>query len=558
LASRDREGHETHPRLRLGTQRGPSLIDRVADGWPGARLRGHDESPGRLRRGLVFSLLLALLAAPPAHAQNRGLPQEGDPWWRLARQALQARLATPRIDAKARNVILFVADGMGPTTVTAARIFQGQRAGGNGEEHVLHFERFPHLALAKTYTVDAQTAGSAATMSALVTGVKTRFGVLSVGQDVAYGDCEAALARPMTTIAELAEMAGMSTGVVSTARLTHATPAAVYAHSPARDWEDDTLLPPDSRCRDIARQLVEFAQGDGIDVALGGGRANFLPQAVADPEYPDLAGRRADGRDLTRAWTRRSPRHVFVWNERDFDAVDPAADPKLLGLFEHTHMRFDPDRGLDRAGEPSLESMTRKAIAILSRNPKGYFLHVEAGRVDHAHHANNAARALHEVAALDEAVRAAVELTRAEDTLIIVTADHGHTLGMNGYASRGNPILGLAHGLGPGGAPSPAPLRAADGKPYTVLGYLNGPGSILVRRDPADGGRADLSRSRVEHLDHVQQALVPLRSETHGGQDVPVYARGPRAFLLDGTVEQHYIFHAMEHALELRRRAGLE
>ena len=199
-----------------------------------------------------------------------------------------ALAAVPATAEAPRNAILFIGDGMGVSTVTAARILEGQRLGGPGEEHSLSFERFDNVALVKTYTTDAQVSDSAGTMSAIVTGVKTRSGVLSVGPGLARGDCAGTAAAALPTLAEEAEAAGMRTGIVTTTTVTHATPAALYAHVSNRNWESDADLPAehDGTCMDIARQFVEFPFGDGIDVVLGGGRGAFLPGDVADPEYP--------------------------------------------------------------------------------------------------------------------------------------------------------------------------------------------------------------------------------------------------------------------------------
>ena len=128
---------------------------------------------------------------------------------------------------------------MGVSTVTAARILAGQLEGNPGEEHELSFETFPNVALAKTYNTDAQVPDSAGTMTAMVTGVKSDRGIISINQNVERGDCSTKAGNELQTFLELAETKGMSTGVVSTARLTHATPAANYAHSMERDFEDD-------------------------------------------------------------------------------------------------------------------------------------------------------------------------------------------------------------------------------------------------------------------------------------------------------------------------------
>ena len=191
---------------------------------------------------------------------------------------------------------------------------------------------------------------------------------------------------------------------------------------------------------------MEFELGDGIEVALGGGRANFLPAEVADPEHPETTGRRKDRRDLIDAWRERNADGSYVWNAQQFAALDLGRTRRLLGLFEPDHMNYEHDRAKDSAGEPSLAEMTRAAIAILERNPKGYFLLVEGGRIDHGHHAGNAFRALTETSRFRTPCAWRSKSSSEADTLIVVTADHSHTLIFMGYPKRGNPILGKVVG----------------------------------------------------------------------------------------------------------------
>lgn len=506
----------------------------------------------------LAALLLAFPLAAAAETPAAQLPT-GDAYYVDAQATLAARRAVKPNTRRAKNVILFVGDGMDPTTVAAARIFDGQSRGGKGEENVLAFERLPHFAMSKTYNTNAQTPDSAGTMSAMVTGVKTKAGIISLSDAATFNNCASQQGAVVYTLGELAKMAGMATGVVTTTRLTHATPAAVYSHAASRNWEADADLTEEAKaggCADIASQLIDFPYGGGVDLAFGGGRTNFLPADAADPEHQNQKGRRRDGRDLTAEWTAKSPRHAFVWNAQQFAAIDPVTDPRPLALFEPSHMNYEADRARDPAGEPSLAEMTAKAIEILSRNRNGFFLMVEAGRIDHAHHGGNAARALRDTQAYAEAVARAVAMTSDRDTLIVVTADHGHTLAFQGYPARGTPILGLATAVDGGeGEMRDGYSLAADGKPYTTLVYANGPGSVFHRPAP-DGRRIAPRADEVEDLAYRQQALIPTSGETHGGQDVPIYASGPRAYLFDGTVEQNYIFHVIEDALDLARRAG--
>ncbi|MFA7542573.1 MAG: alkaline phosphatase, partial [Lysobacterales bacterium] len=392
--------------------------------------------------------------------------------------AAQIVASSPAAAEQARNLIIFIGDGMGLTTATAARILEGQLAGGPGEENLLAFEEFPHIALAKTYNSNQQTPDSAGTATAIMTGVKTRAGVINIGSGNRLGDCAGSHNHRLMSLSELARAAGLATGIVTTTRITHATPATTYARSAHRNWEVDSAMPAQALadgCVDIARQLLEPADGRGHDVVLGGGRAVFMPADQSDPEYPDRRGSRADGRDLIGEWQARGDR--FVWNAGQLADIGADSYERVLGLFEPSHMRYELERGDDPGGEPSLAQMTIKAMELLASRGSGYVLMVEAGRIDHGHHAGNAARALHDTVALSAAVRAAVARADSE-TLILVTSDHSHVFTMAGYPTRGNPILGLVHGNDQHGEPAREPTLDGLGQPYTTLGYANGPGYL--------------------------------------------------------------------------------
>ena len=536
------------------------------------------------RISLVVTASLTVLggASATALADNASaapVPTSGAEWFRAGRSAVEAnKLVNRELNTRrAKNVILFVGDGMGVSTVTAARILDGQQRGVDGEWNRLSFEKFSDLALSVTASANQQTSDSAPTATAMVAGIKTNDGAISVDQSIARKEfcAEATRAKSVKTIMERAEERGMSTGVVSTARITHATPAVNYAHISNRDWEANNTIDSDlganalpascTKVKDIAALLVDFNAGNGLEVALGGGRPYFEPNTKADPEYPTRKGRRTDGRDLTAEWVAK-PGAAYVWNKVQFDAVDTGRTKRLLGLFEPSHVKYEADRANDPAGEPSLAEMTRKSIQMLQKNPKGFYLMVEGGRIDHAHHAGNAYRALTDTIALAEAVKVAREMTDDEDTLIIVTADHSHTLSIAGYPSRGNPILGKADtGLGLLGV-SPV-AKDSLGLPYTTLGYLNGPGGWTgngARREldpvtelytaeiPFTGKRPDLTNVDTTNPNYLQESAIPtVGAETHAGEEVAIYANGPRSYLVRGTLEQNAIYHVMANALGL-------
>lgn len=456
----------------------------------------------------------------------------------------------------AKNIILFVGDGMGVSTVTAARILDGQQKGMMGEENLLSFEKMPYTGLIKTYNTNQQVPDSAGTMTAMMTGVKTKAGVININDNSDRGTCGGAKGqrgKELVTALELASMAGKSTGIVSTARLTHATPAATYAKTSERGWESNDKLNDEARkngCKDIATQFVESPY---IDVAFAGGRRHFIPKTMEDLE--GKSGKRTDGKNLVEQW-KAATSGVYVEDQAGFNAIADDAT-KVLGLFNSSHMEYEVNRQKDKAGEPSLTEMTTKSIDLLSNNDKGYFLMVEAGRIDHGHHGGSAYKALNDTIELSEAVAAAMEKTSAEDTLIIVTADHSHVFTIAGYPTRGNPILGKVIGNNANGIAESTPTLAKDDMPYTTLGYANGQGVGMGDKELEinDGGRANLANIDTTDPDFYQEALVPTSSETHAGEDVGVYARGPGAHLLKGTSEQNVIFHVMNHAANLVAQA---
>lgn len=491
------------------------------------------------------AVLWAIAAAWSALSIAPIYGESPEDWYESGRQAVEQAKRLVPIHGRARNVILFVGDGMGISTITAARILEGQRRGESGEENSLAFERLPYLALSKTYSANQQTSDSAPTMTAMVTGIKSNDGAISVNERAVRNDYRTVAANKAMTIFEQAEQIGLATGVVTTARLTHATPAACYAHSPDRDWEADSDLPTDAYAAgfpDIARQLLEFPYGDGLEVALGGGRTKFLPRTEKDPEDTGRRGERRDGRNLAAEWASRT-KSAYVWNKAQFDAIDPREMKHLLGLFERSSMQYEHDRARDRAGEPSLSEMTAKAIDLLSAQRKGYVLMVEGGRIDHAHHAGNAFRALSDTIELSNAVRTALAKVDLRDTLLIITADHSHAFTMGGYSGRGNDILGKTKA-----AEESDYARDRHGLPYTTLGYANG-----NRESVRTGTRPDLTNVNTADPDYRQEASVPLVSETHGGEDVAIFAGGPMAHLFHGVLEQHVIFHVMAEALGLNR-----
>ncbi|EPX85297.1 alkaline phosphatase [Salipiger mucosus] len=488
---------------------------------------------------------LALFAATGAIAQD--LPQAESQWFTDGQSAVQAMIDRQPNTNTAKNIIVLVADGNGVGTNYITRLFDGQQKGMLGEENVLPYETPDwSSALIKTYNINAQTPDSAPTAGAMNTGVKQRFNLINLGGDAIHDDCSTVEGNELTTFGEIVTGMDKSVGFVSTARVTHATPAAVYSKTANRNWEDSVPEECDGIQTDIATQLIDQMEAGMIDFAMGGGRRHFVPEGVETDEGG--SGRRADGVNLIDRATGLGAQ--YAWNTETFDAL--TTDAPVLALFNDSHMEYEADRADD--DEPSLADMTKKAIEFLSQNENGYYLEIEAGRVDHANHAGNAARVVRDGVAYAEAVAMADEMTDDEDTLIIVTADHEHALALNGYCGRGSDIMGLCYDIAQhGDKHSDELVLGSDGKPFTVVGYLNGAGSVLVEQEDgtfaAPEGRPEITQEDATDLDYVQQALVPKSSESHSGEDVAVYAKGPWAHLFDSTLEQNVIFHVMHHAV---------
>ncbi|XP_022115998.2 membrane-bound alkaline phosphatase [Pieris rapae] len=499
---------------------------------------------------LVLAGVLALASTDSYHPDEpgsvrgtvRGTVQRDElsaSFWQGQAQATVKRRAGSETGPAARNVILFLGDGMSVPTLAAARTLLGQRRGYTGEEAELSFETFPTSGLSKTYCVNAQVADSACSATAYLCGVKANQGTLGVSASVPRSNCSASLdpAARLQSIAAWALADGRDAGLVTTTRVTHASPAATYARAANRNWENDASVRADGadpqQCPDIATQLITEDPGRQFKVILGGGRREFLPSHVVDEE--GSSGTRTDGRNLIEEWRsdkiERNVTHSYVWNREQLLRANATMPEYLMGLFESSHLRYN--MLTNPTTEPSLAELTEVAIRMLQRNNKGFFLFVEGGRIDHAHHSNYAELALDETIELSAAVSRAAELLDETDSLLVVTADHAHVMSFNGYAARGSNVLGTARGTD------------RDGVPYMTLSYTNGPGF----RAHVEGKRVDVTKEeKYESKEWRSHVDVPLSSETHGGDDVAVFARGPQHALFSGLYEQNAIPHLMAYA----------
>lgn len=233
---------------------------------------------------------------------------------------------------------------------------------------------------------------------------------------------------------------------MTTTRVTHASPAGVYAATSNRDWEDDWEV-NNHGCStettdDIAEQLIHGTVGSRLKVMLGGGSRHFIDGSLSSH---GASGYRSDGKNLIEEWRALSPSNVYVSNRDEFMNVPNNVD-RLLGLFSSSHIPYSLDyRQSGRTDVPSLTEMTLKAIDVLSQNENGYFLFVEGGRIDHGHHGTQARYAVDETIEFSKAIEAAMARVNLEDTLVVTTADHGHVMTLAGYAVSA--FIGNLHSL---------------------------------------------------------------------------------------------------------------
>jgi alkaline phosphatase len=305
---------------------------------------------------------------------------------------------------RAQNIIFMVPDGMGLSNVNAARIYKNGLDGGP-----LNMETLPVIGYQRTYSRNSTITDSASAASAWACGEKFNNGeICKHTENESYPQ----------SILELAKEKLKKTGLVATSTITHATPAAFGAHVTDRSCENE-----------IARQYIELTTPD---VILGGGKENFC-SFIGDP-----CGTSGDFFREAKA-----KGYTLVYNEVEMKEAVSQKVTKILGVFSNKNMVPEYKRAFDTR-EPKLHQMTAAALAILAKNPRGFFLLVEGSLIDGGNHSNNFEYMVNELLAFDQAVRVILEWinekpARKRNTLLIITSDHE---------------VGDFAILGPSGAPS--------------------------------------------------------------------------------------------------------
>ncbi len=293
----------------------------------------------------------------------------------------------PEMPARPTNIILMIGDGMGLTQISYGIMEATER---------MNFERFKVIGLSKTAASDSKVTDSAAGATAFACGKKTYNGAIGVDDNK----------LPLKTILEYAEEHGLSTGLVATSAITHATPACFISHQPDRNLYENIA--------------ADFLKTD-IDVFIGGGLAHFT--------------KRADSTDLTKKL--KSKGYTVI------TAVDELVDTKatkIAALLAPNHLPVMPDRG------DFLPLASQKAVTVLSKNAKGFFLMIEGSQIDFGGHDNDANYIKNELVDFDKAIGEVLDFAQKQgNTLVIVTADHE----TGGFGLNGTPQSYKATGFAP-------------------------------------------------------------------------------------------------------------
>ena len=286
--------------------------------------------------------------------------------------------------AKIKNVIVLIGDGMGNQQRRIAGLVEGK---GN-KNHRLVLESLPTSGVAFNHSLDAIVTDSAASGSALSTGYKTKNGMVAMTPDK----------KARKTILEACKEMGKATGLITTVTIAHATPACYGSHARHRNMYSD-----------IALQYFN----NSIDLLMGGGSMDFLPKS--------MKGKRKDGINLIDKF--KNAGYVYVEDLQGLKKINPDKDQKVLGLFAYGAMAYEVNR--NKSKEPSIAEMTDSAIKVLSKNPNGFFLMVEGGKIDWANHGHDVAGSVYDTIAFDKAVKVALNFAKKnKETLIVVVNDH--------------------------------------------------------------------------------------------------------------------------------------
>ncbi|KAL5112207.1 Alkaline phosphatase tissue-nonspecific isozyme [Taenia crassiceps] len=426
-------------------------------------------------------------------------------WERQAREQLffASHLFPHLVQRRAKNVILFLGKGLSSGGLSSGRLYKAFKAKRMGEVKRMSFEVWPFSTMCRTYDLENMSADEASSATALLTGTKTRSGVLGLTGDVKRGSCHPYTEHEKTmSVLNAAVEAGLATGIVTNTRLTQAPSAANFGYASSHSSENDAEVSrhcndtTESKCMDLAKQLI--IEHPMINVLLGGGQENFYPNTSSLPSNTTQKGFRSDRLFLTDIW-----QSTLRDKGRSAEYAGTAAElhekvltrpDYLLGLLAPSQM---PDEINRKPTEPGLANLTKVALEILMNQGKGYFLYVEGGPSKQSQISSNPRRILEEIVAFDDAVKAAMEMVNLRETLIIVVAFHSQWI-----------------------------------KSYRKFNRFRK--NLLLFDQIARLEKNDLNFSQ---------------DNGHNGEDIGVYAIGPLSYLFHRTIDDTFVAHAMKFAL---------
>lgn len=430
-----------------------------------------------------------------------------------------------------KSAIFMIPDGCDQAVVTAARWFKGADLALDAMS----------AGVVKTHMANSIITGSGAAATAFACGEKTTARFLGVGprtNDLLTiyqpGDPEKAYA-PLASILELAKKKGKSIGLISTSRITHATPASFGSHIHDRGLDND---------------IMEHLVYNNIDVLMGGGRRHLLPTS--------MGGKRTDGENLEQELLDRG--YTIVSNQTELAALVAAPGMKVAGMFAMSHMDADIDRAHANPDEPSIAEMTAKAIEILSQNPNGFFLMVEGSQVDWAGHNNDPIWMITDMLAFDEALQVAKDFCDSDgQTLLAAFPDH-NTGGMkighyDSDAREKYTATKISHLLEPlAGMQVTAntvadEITAAGGSDADIVAKLDEWWGITATQDDVDEinalkGTVGLSYALARTISK-NHTVIGWTTHGHNAEEVPVWLHGSIAGIGIGTIDNVDLANAM-------------
>lgn len=397
------------------------------------------------------------------------------------------------------GIILFIGEGLAPDRLAPTRAY----AGGAGTP--LSLDSMPHVALLTNYSKDFAAPDQAAAATALATGTRVPNGAIAINGDK----------KPIQSIIELAHEYGRATGLVTDTKFTDPTSAAFFAH------------PGDPN--DVEKIAAEFVDGGKIDIAMGGGAAEFLPATKG--------GERQDKRDLLLEL--RGNGFDIVRTRAELEAIPAWRRPKLFGAFSNAELAF-ANQAEERGQQPSLSDMVRRAIQLLQYNAGGYLLVVDAGLMRKAAQENNGERTLVQTLELDRAVALARRYAGDKSTIIVCGDVAIGGMNLNGFPFRQDSGIAL---IGRNSAGQPWITWATGPHGMSSYGAANIPNNKSATPDPSSAGQTE------QPAENLEPAALYTKSALPTVDDVVVFGSGPGTDALQGVIESTMVFKILRGEL---------